>query len=77
MCKCGINICDTSHGGQGGQRGSCNSSGKSKLILLEIQSLTDIKGSALASKYYPKTRHIDGRSGDPLGGYGRIKAEAG
>lgn len=38
------------------------------MILLEIQILTDIKGFVLASKYYPKTRHTDGRSRDPLGG---------
>lgn len=54
--------------GDRGQRRSCTSRRKSKLILLETQSLTDIKGFALASKTFPKTKHIDGRSRDPLGG---------
>lgn len=65
MWKHGINICDTSQGGQGGKEGLASSSRKSKLILLETQILTDIKGSVFASKYDPKTRHIDGGSREP------------
>lgn len=53
--------------GDKGQRGSFTSSWKSRLIFLEVQSLTDMKGSALASKWYPRTRGTDERSKDPLG----------
>lgn len=53
--------------GDKGQNGSSISSRKSRLICLEIQILTDMKGSVLASKHYPRTRHVDSRAGAPLG----------
>lgn len=53
--------------GDGGQGGSRISSGKSELSLVETQILTDMKGSAFASKCYPKTRHTDGGSRGSLG----------
>lgn len=44
--------------------GSCTNSGKSGLILVEIQILIDMKGS---SKCYPDTGQMDGRSRGSLG----------
>lgn len=47
-----------------------HNSRKSKLILLEIQILTDIKGSVPASECDPEMRHSDGGSRGSLWGNG-------